>query len=129
MLFHDNSAASQRSRILRHLQSTGPLTTLQARHHLDVMHPGMRICELRKRGYAIETVWVDDTTPEGFSHRVGKYLLKPRRQLTIVDFLAQKQNPEQAATGSGQWVKHSSGVNNTSCDTSEQEQFRGGSIT
>lgn len=126
MRFQDNSAASQRARILQHLQNAGPITTIQARHQLDVMPPGMRVCELRKRGYTIETVWVHDTKLEGFSNRVGRYLLKPRRQLTIEDFLAQKKNPELAATGSGARVKNLSDANSTSSLTSEQEQFRGG---
>jgi hypothetical protein len=47
-------------------------------------------------------------------------------QRTISDVLAKKENPETAATGSGTRVKHLSDVNGTSCDTSEQQQFRGG---
>ena len=39
--FHaGNSVASHQSRILVHLQTVGPLTTLKARHILDFMHPG-----------------------------------------------------------------------------------------
>lgn len=82
----DNSAASQRGRILRWLKSRS-LTTLQARHDLDVMHPGMRVCELRKAGHRIETVWTFDFTPEGYQHRVGKYILRPGRQMTLFDLL------------------------------------------
>lgn len=81
----DNSAASQRSRLLKHLQEIGPVTTLQCRHLLDCMHPGMRICELRKSGHPIETVWVDDLTPEGNSHRVARYILRKTRQLSLLD--------------------------------------------
>lgn len=88
---HDNSAASQRSRILKHLREVGPITTLGARAKLDICHPGMRICELRKAGHPIDTVLVDDVTPEGFSHRVGKYILLPRKQLTLDDFLPGKE--------------------------------------
>ncbi|WP_163340220.1 helix-turn-helix domain-containing protein [Desulfopila sp. IMCC35008] len=76
----NNSAASQRQRILHHLKTTGSLTTLQARHKLDTMHPGMRVCELRKLGHPIQTVWVDDVTPEGYLHRVGMYILRPNQQ-------------------------------------------------
>lgn len=83
----DNSAASQRSRILRHLQEIGPITTLQARHRLDICHPGMRVCELRKSGFPIETIWVNDLTPEGNCHRVARYVLLKRAQLTLFDWL------------------------------------------
>jgi hypothetical protein len=76
----DNSAASQRNRILYHLRHAGPLTTLQARHQLDCMHPGMRICELRKSGHPIATVWVNDVTPEGRLHRVARYILQSTKQ-------------------------------------------------
>lgn len=79
-----NSAASQRARILRHLKEHGPLTTLEARHQLDIMHPGMRICELRKRGLPIITLWCEDLSPEGYAHRVARYvLLKTPQQLAL----------------------------------------------
>lgn len=82
---NDNSAASQRSKILHHLQEIGPITTLQARHRLDICHPGMRVCELRKSGFPIETYWADDLTPEGNCHRVAKYVLRKTRQLSLLD--------------------------------------------
>ncbi len=85
----DNSIASQRSRMLAHLnlkQSEG-LTTLQSRHDLDVMHPAMRICELRKQGYPIATIWTLDYTPEGNLHRVAKYVISKKRQLSFWDLL------------------------------------------
>jgi hypothetical protein len=97
----DNSTASQRSRILQRLQSGRTLTTLEARHQLDICHPGMRVCELRKQGYRIVTTMVEDVTAEGCLHLVGRYTLLPRRQLTLHDFLTQKKDPETAATDSG----------------------------
>lgn len=81
----DNSAASQRSRILRYPSEVGPITTLQCRHKLDSMHPGMRICELRKIGFPIEIVWTDDLTPEGKLYRVTKYILCSTRLLSLLD--------------------------------------------
>ncbi|MDO9068410.1 MAG: helix-turn-helix domain-containing protein, partial [Deltaproteobacteria bacterium] len=81
----DNSTASQRSRILAHLKQNGDLTTLQGRHQLNIMHPGMRICELRKQGYQINTIWTLDYTPEGNVHRVAKYVIFKKRQLSFVD--------------------------------------------
>jgi len=71
-----NTATAQRERLLNALR-TASITTLQARSQLDCMHPGARIMELRKLGYRIETVWVNDATPEGKIHRVAKYVLQP----------------------------------------------------
>lgn len=70
----DNSAESQRQRILSWLVQK-PLTTLEARQYLDVMHPSMRILELKRAGHEIQMVWVNDLSPAGKVHRVGKYLL------------------------------------------------------
>jgi hypothetical protein len=69
-----SSAAAQRQRILKWLASA-PLTTLQARHYLDILHPAGRIMELRKRGHKIQMVWVDDISESGKFHRVAKYIL------------------------------------------------------
>ena len=43
-----NAAAAQRARILAHLQAGRPLTTIQARRELDVLHPCARVLELRR---------------------------------------------------------------------------------
>lgn len=85
----DNSAESQRARILKYLREIGTLTTLQCRHLLDVMHPSQRCLELRRSGHRIVCTWTRDTTPEGFQHRVGKYQLLPGGQMNLIDFLGQ----------------------------------------
>ncbi|MBU1140884.1 MAG: helix-turn-helix domain-containing protein [Proteobacteria bacterium] len=69
-----NSASSQRKRILSWLLSN-PLTTLQARQHLDCMAPAQRILELKNMGHSIQTVWTNDLSPAGKVHRVAKYIL------------------------------------------------------
>lgn len=69
-----NSASAQRQRILDALKNS-PLSTIEARRDLDVMHPGARIMELRKRGHQIITVWNLEPTECGREHRVGKYFL------------------------------------------------------
>jgi len=69
-----NMAAAQRQRILEHLK-LAPMTTLQARS-MGIMHPGMRVCELRKRGHQIITEWVFEYCPGGILHRVGRYSLE-----------------------------------------------------
>ncbi|MCL1476974.1 MULTISPECIES: helix-turn-helix domain-containing protein [unclassified Marinobacter] len=72
------SAAAQRARILDYLQTHRVLTTLQARHLLNVMHPAARVMELRKHGYNIISNWRKDADSEGRFHRVAEYLLMPR---------------------------------------------------
>jgi hypothetical protein len=81
-ILHDNSAETQRSRILQHLKEDGPLSTLQARRK-GICHPGMRLCELRKSGYPIETLWTNDLTQDGSVHRVALYVLQPKKQLAL----------------------------------------------
>lgn len=72
----DNSTTAQRDRLLTALHD-GPITTLQARIRLDVLHPGARIMELRKLGHRIATIWTTDLTSEGRPHRVAMYILQP----------------------------------------------------
>ena len=68
-------ASMQCARLLSALR-IGPITTLEARRTLDVMHPAARVQELREAGHDIVTVWTHDFTSEGHSHRVAKYLLR-----------------------------------------------------
>ena len=84
-VFGDNSTSSQRSRILHYLRTEGPLTTLMARHLLDIMNPSQRVLELRRAGHPIQMVWVRDVTPEGNAHRVGQYILLQSKQLSLFD--------------------------------------------
>ncbi len=74
-----SSAAAQRQRILSWLV-TAPLTTIQARSYLDILHPAGRVMELRKKGYKIQTVWVEDITEAGIFHRVAKYILAKEKR-------------------------------------------------
>ncbi len=90
-----NSAASQRQRLLQHLTLFESATTLKARNSLDVMHPAARIMELRQAGYCIETVWVSDITPEGYVHRVAKYLLRPQKQRSILELITPDTPPRK----------------------------------
>jgi len=70
-----NTTSSQRQRILKHLTEIGPVTTLEARQELDVMHPAARIMELRRRGHDIQAYRYVDCTDRGKSHRVPRYVL------------------------------------------------------
>lgn len=69
-----NSAASQRGRIMTWLREM-PLSTLQARKYLDVLHPAARIQELKEAGHNIITYWHIEESAPGRRHRVGLYVL------------------------------------------------------
>jgi len=70
-----NSLQSQRNTIMHHLKVAGRLTTLEARG-MGIMHPAMRVCELRKQGHDIVTNWMNQTDGAGVAHRVGVYMLE-----------------------------------------------------
>ncbi|SAL12083.1 hypothetical protein AWB64_00473 [Caballeronia sordidicola] len=70
-----NSSAAQRLRVLTYLRSNGSLSTIEARHCIDVMHPAMRVLELRRAGHEVQTVWSNEFTPEGRRHRIARYFL------------------------------------------------------
>jgi len=71
----NNTAAAQRQRILEHLRCS-TLTTLQAREQLDIMHPAMRVLELKRHGFDIETEWTTEYSAGGSKHRIAKYVLR-----------------------------------------------------
>ena len=68
------SAATQRAHIKEIIRECGAMTTLDAREN-GIMHPAMRVCELRKQGYNIVTSWMTQTDSAGVKHRVGVYSL------------------------------------------------------
>lgn len=70
-----NSSEDQRQRILAALRK-GPVSTLDARRDLDVMHPAARIGELRHRyGCGIITVNAERQSDCGAWHVVAVYVL------------------------------------------------------
>ena len=71
-----NDSASQRARILDALRQ-GPLSTLAARKHLDVLHPAARIQQLREAGHNIHTHWATEESQQGRKHRIAVYVLLP----------------------------------------------------
>lgn len=75
---HDNSASAQRSRLLEAM-SRHPVSTIEARRDLDILHPAGRVKELRDReGHQILTVWSREPTECGKLHRVARYVLVKR---------------------------------------------------
>ncbi len=72
--YYDNSASTQRARILEHFSKSPRLTTMQARNVLGILHPCGRIMELRRLGYKIDTVRVHAEDSNGVNHRIGMYI-------------------------------------------------------
>jgi hypothetical protein len=70
---YSTNSENQRARILEWLHRE-PLTTLQARAHLDIMLPAARILELKAQGFNIVTEWTTEDTGKA-KHRVGRYVL------------------------------------------------------
>lgn len=70
-----NDVEVQRDRVLAALRE-GPLSTVEARRWLDVMHPAMRVLELRAIGLNIDTVWSVEPTECGRLHRMARYVLR-----------------------------------------------------
>jgi len=66
--------AAQRVHVLKTLRRhTG--STIELRHHLDILAPAARIYELRKEGHDIVTLWDRQQTRQGRFHRVALYML------------------------------------------------------
>lgn len=74
-----NTAAAQRARLLDYLYRHDTVTTLDARANLDVLHPAMRVLELRRAGHHIDTVWVHQSTQCGKLHRVARYVYRGKK--------------------------------------------------
>ena len=72
--YADLSAEAQRRRLLDALRCSS-VSTLEARHNLDILHPAMRIRELRLEGLDIQTVRVFADTGFGVNHVVARYFL------------------------------------------------------
>jgi len=73
---NDNSAHTQRLRLLAAFETRHSLTTIEARRDLDILMPAARVFELRARGFDITTIWTDDLTECGRKHRVARYVMK-----------------------------------------------------
>lgn len=74
------STAAQRKTILTYLQTGRQLTTLHAREHMGIMHPAMRVKELRNQGHNIVTHWEIEVDVTGTRHRNACYALLSGKQ-------------------------------------------------
>ena len=75
---HDNSASAQRNRLLEAL-SRRPISTIEARRYLNILHPAGRVKELRhNEGHQLLTTWSYEPSDCGKPHRVARYVLVKR---------------------------------------------------
>jgi predicted ArsR family transcriptional regulator len=73
--YTDNSAATQRARLLAWLNDHHRITTFGARRDLDIPHPAARVQELREAGHNIVTEWTTEEAQRGRPHRIARYVL------------------------------------------------------
>lgn len=69
---------AQQQRLLKALEQAGAkgVTSIEARHTLDIIHAPARVYELRHNyGKNIRTEWSVETNPNGGEHRVARYVL------------------------------------------------------
>ncbi|MGZ5018693.1 MAG: helix-turn-helix domain-containing protein [Methylobacter sp.] len=69
-----HNAKAQCHKLLQALRQK-PLSTLDARRELDILHPGARIQELKAAGHNIVTHWSKELSECGKLHRVARYVL------------------------------------------------------
>lgn len=78
---HDTSKNNQHKIIYAALVKK-PQSTIELRHIYGIMQPAPRIKELRDMGLKIDTVRVDENTPDNIKHRsVAKYVLTQSQPL------------------------------------------------
>jgi len=75
--YKGDSSAVQRSRLLEALRLY-PLSTLEIRRYLDILHPAGRVQELREEGSGIQTLRQMECSDAGLPHNVARYVLIPK---------------------------------------------------
>lgn len=73
--YKGDSRSDQGMRLLEALRWF-PISTFEARKHLDVMHPAGRVQELREDGNEIETLRYSLPSDIGRPHRIAVYVLR-----------------------------------------------------
>ena len=71
-----SSFQEQRLRMLERLRER-PVSTIEARRDLDILHPAGRVLELRRVGYQIHTITLNEQSESGGRHKVARYVLIP----------------------------------------------------
>ena len=72
--YKGDSSAVQRTRLLEALRLY-PLSTLEIRRHLDILHPAGRVQELKEEGHEILTMRRKEISEAGLPHSVAVYVL------------------------------------------------------
>ena len=67
---------TQRERVLKHLQSKGEISDLQAYQEYGIRRLGARIWELRNAGYSIRTEYVTKPNRYGVKTTFASYVLE-----------------------------------------------------
>jgi hypothetical protein len=73
--YRGETGATHARRILDALRF-GPLSTFDARKHLDVPHPAGRVQELRDAGNEIDTLRLSERSEVGRPHCIAVYVLR-----------------------------------------------------
>lgn len=74
---YDTNREAQCARLLSWLREK-PITTLEARQHLDILAPAARVYDLKnEHNINIKTHWSNELTQPGVMHRVARYVLHP----------------------------------------------------
>lgn len=77
--YKGDSRSVQAARLLEALRLF-PISTFEARKHLDVMHPAGRVQELREDGHEIETLRHSERSEVGRPHSIAVYVLRMEEQ-------------------------------------------------
>ncbi|MDO9050016.1 MAG: helix-turn-helix domain-containing protein [Methylotenera sp.] len=72
----NNTSINNQHQIILDALVGSPQSTIDLRHVYGIMQPAPRIKELRDMGYQIDTVRIDEHTPDNINHKgVAKYVL------------------------------------------------------
>lgn len=67
---------TQSERVLRHLETYGSITPMEAMQEYGIMRLGARIYDLKRAGYPIAAGWVEGENRYGEITRFARYTLK-----------------------------------------------------
>lgn len=78
MKTNDNTSHAQRKRLRDWLFTKGKISTVEARHQLDILGVAPRVYELRhNENLNIQTHWIYAKNPGGSQHKIANYVLQP----------------------------------------------------
>ncbi|MHB1051484.1 MAG: helix-turn-helix domain-containing protein [Thiobacillus sp.] len=77
--YKGDTRAEQGRRLLESLRRF-PVSTLEARRYLDIMHPAGRVQELRESDNEIDTLRVAEPSEAGRAHSIAMYVLRSELQ-------------------------------------------------